>query len=306
MDLINSTTRQIDLSFLGRPRVIATGVIHTPSGVLLVDPGPASCLPRLLGELADAGIQGHDVTGLLLTHIHLDHAGATGTLVRQYPHLRVYVHERGAPHVIDPSKLLASAGRLYGAEMEPLWGEFAAVPSANVRVLEGGERLEFNGYLIDVAATPGHASHHVSYHDLATGILFAGDTGGIRIGGHAYVLPPTPPPDIDFDLWRASLAQYRRWQPTGVFVTHFGFHADAEAHLSMLAAELEAWERVSRELVALEAPAERSRRFAEGVVARIEERLGPAAAEAYQAAVPLDHCWMGLQRYWEKKNREQG
>jgi glyoxylase-like metal-dependent hydrolase (beta-lactamase superfamily II) len=303
MDLINSTTRQLDLSFLGRPHVIATGVVQTPAGVLLVDPGPASCLPTLRAELAAAGIGPKDLAGLLLTHIHLDHAGATGVLVREFPHLTAYVHERGAAHLVDPSKLLASATRLYGADMDRLWGEFAAVPADRVRPLAGGERLDFNGYPIEVAYTPGHASHHVSYHDEATGILYAGDTGGIRIAGQAYVLPPTPPPDIDFDLWRASLAQFRRWAPTGVFVTHFGFSADAEAHLEMLAEELDAWERVSRDLIDLEAPDARSRRFAEGVIARITDRVGPDAAAAYQAAVPLDHCWAGLQRYWEKKSR---
>lgn len=303
MDTINSTTCQLDLSFLGRPRVIATGVITTPSGVLLVDPGPASCLPTLRAELRAAGIQASDLAGLLLTHIHLDHAGAAGSLVREHPHLSVFVHERGAVHLIDPTKLLASATRLYGADMDRLWGEFAAVPSTNVRSLSGGERLDFNGYPIEVAYTPGHASHHVSYLDAATGIVFAGDTGGIRMAGQAYVLPPTPPPDIDFELWRASLAQFRRWRPTGVFVTHFGFHADADGHLSMLADELDVWERVSRDLCDLETPDNRPRRFAEGVLARIGERLGPGAAAAYQSAVPLEHCWMGLQRHWDKKNR---
>ena len=131
----------IDLQFLGRPRAIATGVIDTPAGVLLVDPGPATCVATLEAALADAGIKGSDLRGLLLTHIHLDHAGATGTLVARHPQLTVYVHERGAPHLIDPSKLLASAQRLYGADMDRLWGEFALVPADRVRVLVDGEKL---------------------------------------------------------------------------------------------------------------------------------------------------------------------
>ncbi|MCX6551718.1 MAG: MBL fold metallo-hydrolase, partial [Acidobacteria bacterium] len=239
----------IDLMFLGRPRKIATGVVATPAGVLLVDPGPASCLGRLEQALADMGIGPPDLHGLLLTHIHLDHAGATGTLVRRYPHLKVFVHERGAPHLVDPSKLLASAQRLYGADMDRLWGEFAVVPAGNVYVPKDGEVLSFGGAAIDVASTRGHASHHLCYHDRRSGTVFAGDTGGIRVGESPYVLPPTPPPDIDLPAWRESLARLRAWQPAAVFVTHFGLFRDAAVHLDALAQELEAVGRLTHDLM---------------------------------------------------------
>ncbi len=301
MQTLNRMTRVIDLEFLGQREVIATAVIDTPEGVLLVDPGPGSCLAHLRQELDAAGIGIGDVRGVLVTHIHLDHAGATGTIVREYPRVTVYVHERGAPHLIDPAKLIASATRLYGAEMDRLWGEFAPVPETRVVALRGGEALPFHGHVIDVLAAPGHASHHVAYHDTATGILYAGDTGGIRIGERPYVLPPTPPPDIDVEAWLHSIEQFRLRQPSGVFVTHFGLHTDAAAHLTMLTDELNAWHRVSRELMDTEDEAVRVTRFVDGVMARIAERIGADAAGAYGAAVPLDHCWQGLERYWKKR-----
>ena len=301
MHTLNPTTRLLDLVFQGRREVIATAVIDTPDGVLLVDPGPESCLPVVRQELAAAGIGPHDLRGILATHIHLDHAGASGSIVREWPNVTVYVHERGAPHLIDPSRLLASATRLYGADMDRLWGEFAPVPEARVVALEGGETLSFGGHPIEVAYSPGHASHHVAYHDTVTGIVYAGDTAGIRVGQLPYVLPPTPPPDIDLQAWRGSIEQFRRWQPSGVFVTHFGLHLDADAHLNMLADEVDVWERVSRDLIDIDEEAARMPRFVDGVLARIVARIGEDAAQAYQSAVPLDHCWMGLERYWKKR-----
>ena len=292
----------IDLQFLGRPRAIATGVIDTPAGVLLVDPGPTTCLATLEGALAAGGIRPGDLHGLLLTHIHLDHAGATGTLVRRHPHLTVYVHERGAPHLIDPAKLLASAQRLYGDDMDRLWGEFAVVPAGRVRVLVDGETLTFGGVPIEVAYTRGHASHHACFFDARTGTAYAGDTGGIRVGPSPYVLPPTPPPDIDIPLWLASLDRLAAWQPSGVFVTHFGWHGDAAGHFAALRRELGAWDAMTADLMTGETDAGRRKAlFIERVRAGIAARVTGAEAEAYREAMSLDDCWAGLARYWEKK-----
>lgn len=302
MDTLNDTTRSIDLQFLGRSGVIATGVLDTADGLLLVDPGPSTCLGTLQAELRAAGIGGRDLHGLLITHIHLDHAGASGSLLRLYPHLTVYVHERGAPHMADPSKLVSSAERLYGADMDRLWGEIAAVPGDRIRALQGGESLAFGPRRIRIAYTPGHASHHVSYFDAGTGIAFTGDTAGIRVGTLPYVLPPTPPPDIDLDAWQGSLDVIRGWRPSGLFVTHFGLKTDVDAHLGMLAAELEAWGHISAGILdrALIGD-ERGRAFVTAVHERIRERVGDASSEAYAAAVPFEHCWMGLDRYWQKR-----
>ena len=205
----------IDVQFLGVPNIIATAVLHGPGGVALVDPGPSSTLPTLRAELERGGIQMPDVCALVLTHIHLDHAGAAGTLVREQPHLRVYVHEKGAPHMIDPGKLVASATRLWGADMDRLWGEVRAVPSDAVVALAGGERVDAAGRTLAVAYTPGHASHHVSYYDRDSGVAFVGDTAGIRRGQNGFVLPPTPPPDIDLEAWRDSLKTIDRWRAEG-------------------------------------------------------------------------------------------
>ena len=223
----------IDLRFLGRPHAIAAALVQGSGGVALIDPGPTTCLGTLEAEMARRGARLADLTHILLTHIHLDHAAATGTIVRAHPHVRVLVHEVGAPHMTDPARLIASATRLYGDDMERLWGEFAPVPAANVDVLTGGEHLEIAGRTFEVAYTPGHASHHVSYFDRSSGVAFVGDTAGMSIDG-GYVLPPTPPPDIDLDLWRGSIAAIDAWSPGTLFLTHFGPVVRVATHLQTL------------------------------------------------------------------------
>lgn len=302
MDQLTPRIRLVDLEFLGRPHVIATAVMDTPAGIVLIDPGPSSCLDRLDAELARAGIASRDLHAVLLTHIHLDHAGASGLLVRAHPHLRVFVSERGVPHVVDPSKLVASATRIYGDDMHRLWGEIVPVPAANVTSLAGGECLSFGARRVDVAYSPGHAWHHVSYFDRDTGIAFAGDTGGIRVGDTPYVLPPTPPPDVDLAAWRVTIDRLRAWQPTGVFITHFGLKRDAPAHLDWLVEEIEYWERLAADLLDSEPDeAEQARRFTDDVLRRLTERAGADGAVEYRVVAPLQDCWVGLSRYQRKK-----
>jgi len=190
--------RVIDVMHLGRPHVIGCWEVD---GVL-VDPGPESSLRTVLDALGD-----EQPRAVLLTHIHLDHAAATGALVRRWPDLEVYVHERGAPHLIDPSKLLASAERLYGDDMQRLWGEILPVPEANVRALGGGETV----LGMRVAYTPGHASHHVCYLQEESGTAFVGDVAACRIPPSQLVMPPTPPPDIDVPTWEGSLDVIAGW-----------------------------------------------------------------------------------------------
>ena len=162
-----------------------------------------------------------DVTALLITHIHLDHSGSAGTLVRENPNLRVLVHANGAAHLVDPGRLLASATRLYGDEMDRLWGEVAPVPAQALVVLKGGERIEEGGRSLEVAYTPGHASHHVSYFAPDAGIAFVGDTAGVKVAPEGDVLPPTPPPDVDLEAWDDSLARIERWRPESLFLDPF-------------------------------------------------------------------------------------
>ena len=293
----------VDLNFLGRTHAIATAVIRGGGGTALVDPGPTSCLATLEEGLHAHGIHLADVTDLLLTHIHLDHAGATGTIVRRHPHVRVFVHERGATHMVDPQKLLDSATRLYGADMDRLWGEFLAVPEANVRRLQGGERIEVAGRTFDVAYTAGHASHHVSYYDAGSGVAFVGDTAGIRIDG-GYIVPPTPPPDIDIEAWAASAARIEAWQPKTLFLTHFGPSAlPPAAHMRTLLEHLDTSSRLARDTLSLPGTDDdRRRTFAEHIKRELRRQMTETQMASYGVAAPFEMLWDGLARYWRKRS----
>jgi glyoxylase-like metal-dependent hydrolase (beta-lactamase superfamily II) len=270
---------QIDLMHLGNDRVIAA---YELDGVV-VDPGPASCLDALLEGL------GGEPRALLLTHVHLDHAGATGVLVRRFPRLRVYVHDVGAPHLIEPGRLLTSARRLYGPDMDRLWGEVAPVPADNVVALGGGEVVE--GF--EVAYTPGHASHHVVYLHADTGDAYVGDVAGVRIPPGELTLMPTPPPDIDLEAWRRSLDLVMAWRPSALCLTHFG-RVEAVG------------EQLDRAAEALQTAGERSRggdreAFLRALDAELARSADPAAAERFRQAAPLEQMWLGLERYWRKR-----
>jgi glyoxylase-like metal-dependent hydrolase (beta-lactamase superfamily II) len=269
--------RLIDVRHLGRERVIGCWEVD---GVL-IDPGPTSSMDNLIEAL-----DGEQPRALLLTHIHLDHAGAAGSLVRRWPELPVYVHERGARHLADPTKLLASAERLYGDQMERLWGEVARVPEANLNPLRGGE--EVLGFR--VAYTPGHASHHVSYLHPPSGRAFVGDTAAVRIPPSDWVLPPTPPPDIDLELWEDSIDQILDWEPDSLGLTHFGEVDSPEAHLEVVRDRLREHGELARELSAEE--------FESRLRERAAEEADPETVKAMLQAVPPEQQWAGLDRYW--------
>ena len=260
---------------LGRAKVIGAWRV----GEVLIDPGPSSCLGELLGTL-----EREPPRVLALTHIHLDHAGATGSLLARFPDAEVWVHERGARHLVDPSKLLRSATRLYGADMERLWGEVLPVPSERVRALSGGETMgEFR-----VAYTPGHASHHVSYLHEPSGRAFTGDVTGVRIDG-ACMLAPTPPPDIDVRAWRASLELIEAWRPSSLAVTHFGAYDDVEGHLAALREQLECQQELAEKLD--------ERAFVAAIRARVKSSSTLETAAAYEQAMPPEQSFQGLARY---------
>lgn len=291
-----------DLQFQGLPRIIATAVLQGPDGVALVDPGPASALPVLRRHLAAIGASLADVTTVLLTHIHLDHAGVAGTLVRENPRLRVMVHSVGAPHLVDPSKLLASAGRLYGDQMERLWGDVLPVPASALTALAGGETILAGGRPWLVAATPGHASHHVSYFSPETGIAFVGDTAGVQVLPGSFVLPPTPPPDIDVPLWMKSLDLIEQWRPATLFLTHFGPTHTPAAHLAELRDHLQLVERLTRDAMAqTDDDDAREAWFIEQIRKVMSRRMGETDVQAYQVAGRFDLNWRGMRRYVSKR-----
>ena len=268
----------IDGMHLGRDRVIAA---YELDGVI-VDPGPSTCMDALL-----AGLES-EPRALLLTHIHLDHAGASGSLVRRFPGLRVYVHERGAPHLVDPGKLLESAGRLYGDDMERLWGEVLPVPEENIVELSGGEEAEG----LEVAYVPGHASHHVAYFDRRSGDAYVGDVAGVRVSPEGPTVAPTPPPDIELEDWGASLETIAAWGPARLCMTHFGWADDPPAQLERLGKALRRDAELARE-------GDRERFLAE-----VERELGafdPDMADRLRQAAPPDQRWLGLERYWRKR-----
>jgi len=302
MQVLGQQLRYADGKFRGTSGVIATAVLEGPSGVALIDPGPTSDLAALEADLASGGLSLDDVEALLLTHIHLDHAGAAGTIVRRRPGCRVYVHERGARHMASPEKLIASATLIYGDQMGPLWGEFAAVPEANLHVLRGGEQIQAAGHELDVAYTPGHAQHHVSYFHRASRIAFVGDTGGCRTAVMRTVMPPTPPPDVDVAAWHASVARILEWRPEALFLTHFGPVTAVAAHLGELLDRLEVMQQLARRLIADPGLAEEERqtRFVEDLRRTFRQQLSEVELRRLELGVPFAMCWGGLARALRK------
>jgi glyoxylase-like metal-dependent hydrolase (beta-lactamase superfamily II) len=271
----------IDLHFLGHRRAIGVYLVETADGTALFDCGPATTVERLCQGLRERGLALTDVRHLFLSHIHLDHAGAAGTIVREHPGLTVWVSAVGAPHLSDPSRLEASARRLYGSTFDALWGELAPVPEANVRIAEG-DVLGWEAF-----PAPGHASHHVCY--LRDGTLLAGDACGVRIQPSEYVLPVAPPPDVDVEAWHATIAEIGGRAPDRLALVHFGVATDVAGHLERLRAELDRWAALVGNGM-----------DAESFVAEVRPAAGPDAP-LYDAIAPYDQSWKGLSRYWAKR-----
>jgi glyoxylase-like metal-dependent hydrolase (beta-lactamase superfamily II) len=292
----------VDLHFQGEPRVIATAVLHGPAGVALIDPGPTSSLPVLRETLKRGGIGIADLDALLLTHIHLDHAGGCGVLLRENPKLKVFVHVKGAPHMVNPEKLLTSASRLYGDAMDRLWGDVLPVPESALKVLQGGERIEAGGRSLHVEYTPGHASHHVSYFSPDARVAFVGDTAGVKVVADGAVWPPTPPPDIDLEAWSESLLRIEGFGGETIFLTHFGPVSPVGPHLSALRENLATASRLARESLARDGTdEEREAWFIERCRGALQHTMTGNNARLYEAAGRFDLSWRGLARYWRKR-----
>lgn len=289
----------LDLRFLGFPRAIASFLLIGPGGPVLVESGPATTVDQLEAALAEHGYRLEDVAHLLVTHIHLDHAGAAGHLARRGA--TVYVHHRGAAHLIDPSRLLASAARIYADQMDHLWGTTLAVPAEQVVELEDGQVIEVAGLHLTAVDTPGHAGHHHSY--LLGDTLFTGDVAGVRLPGQRHLSVPAPPPEFDLELWRGSLGRIRELAPTRICPTHFGCFEDVDDHLDRLEELLEASAEFVRRR--MEQGTERDslvRDYLEWTEQRARaEGTDEATWQAYCKANPLAMSVDGLMRYWRKR-----
>ena len=282
----------IDVRQKGRERVIGAWDL----GGAIVDPGPESRMETLLEGLTQ------EPRALLLTHIHLDHAGAAGALVERFPRLEVWVHAKGAPHLIDPAKLLASAERIYGEEMAPLWGRVLPVPSGNVRVLEGGERIEIAEREFEVEYTPGHASHHIVYFDQSDGTAYVGDLAGVRIPPSELVQPPTPPPDIDVPAWVRSIELVAERAPRCLALTHFGSVEDPVPHLERTKKALHEQADLARRMLTEYGDTDEAGHAFVAEVSRLAEKRSDAqTAAGLEVGSPIEQRWLGLRRYWQKQ-----
>ncbi len=270
--------RTIDLHHLGQSKSMSAHLM----GDVIVDPGCEQTIERVVEAL-----DGATPRAILLTHIHFDHAGGTGALVERYPDVEVWVHERGAHHLIDPTRLVASARKVFGDYFDLLWGKVVPVPEASIRVLHGGE----SEGPWEVAYTPGHAQHHVSYLHRPSGVAFTGDVGGIRIDGGP-ALPPTPPPDIDIAAWHRSVDAIAAWEPRSLAFMHFGQADDVDVHLATIHESLDLFAEAAR--------VSDAEGMAEWVRAWVLERAGEEGLPTYYAAGPFEGLWSGLGRYWKK------
>lgn len=293
----------IDLGFLGTDKVIAAYLIESGNELTLIETGPTTTLPNLKSGIAHAGYNFGDITRIVVTHIHLDHSGAAGVILKDHPAIRVAVHPVGAPHLIDPERLLRSASRIYGDDMERLWGEIVGVPEGQVDSMHDGESLQVGNRTFTVAFTPGHASHHVVVFDEQSGTLFTGDTGGVRIPGSDYVAAPIPPPELDPPAWEASIARMRAFGARQLALTHFGIYDDVDAHLDHMVPRI-------RELIALGEAAGPEIADTTAMAARFDafqrHKLGDEATETMMKRLNLANpdrlAAMGMERYLRKKN----
>ncbi|HVX29618.1 MAG TPA: MBL fold metallo-hydrolase [Nitrolancea sp.] len=313
--MTNSVVRQlepgifiIDHHFQGVPGVIASYLLAGDNDLTLVETGATPTVETLLEGVRAAGFDPEAITQLAVTHIHLDHAGSAGVLMRRLPRARLLVHPFGAPHMVDPTKLLASATRIYGDRMEELWGEVAPVPADRVDILEDGARFNAGGRELAALHTPGHAMHHIAYHDLATNAVFTGDVAAVRLDSAPYVRPPTVPPELDLILWRGSVQRLRALNPSRFYLTHFGGFDDIDWHLDDLLCRLFFWSGWTD--VRLEAESDTT------VVTEQLRQLGDAEIVAacgddclvhpYEVATSYQMTVDGIARYLRKRRGQEG
>jgi glyoxylase-like metal-dependent hydrolase (beta-lactamase superfamily II) len=299
-----TTISILDTNWMGRPHSIGAALLESNGRRAIVDPGPEITLPAIREQLAAHGTSVAELDALLITHIHLDHSGGAGALVKENPQLAVYVHSTGAPHMADPSKLVASATRLWGDGLEELFGRTLPVPKENLRTLEGGETLSVGSGKIAVEYTPGHANHHVCYFDESNSVAFVGDTAGIHIDNGPFILPATPPPDIDLEIWDKSFATILGRKPGRLFLTHYGYSENPTHDLSGFRERLHRWSELAGELLRA-SPDDMAAQaaFVSRCRSEMENAIGSIEAEHHAFTGGLDLSFLGLARYLKKKEK---
>ena len=304
---ISPGTWQISLPFLGEQEIIGSYLLAGENELAIIDPGPGSMLESLLGAIREVGFDPQEVTHIIATHVHLDHAGVTGSLARLLPRAQVYVHSKGAPHLIDTTKVVASASRIYGERMKMLWGDIEPTPAERVHVLEGGDILKVAGRRLEVHYTPGHAVHHIVFFDAHSGELFAGDVAGVRLPGVDYVRPPTPPPDLDLEDWTASIDLVKSLRPDVLYIAHYGAVRDITPHFGRLREKLYAWGDFVLNAM-------RNGKDEAEIIALLIEKTQPElqriardphAIQRYEIATNYPMTVQGYMRYWRKKHPER-
>jgi glyoxylase-like metal-dependent hydrolase (beta-lactamase superfamily II) len=304
---LRSGVWQISLPFLGEPGIVGSYLLNGGDEIALIDPGPGSMLEDQLAAIRESGLDPAQVTHLILTHIHLDHAGMTGSLLRYMPKATVYVHSKGAPHLLDTSKVVASAQRIYGDRMQELWGAIEPVPHERLKVIEDGDILNIAGRRLEVHYTPGHAVHHVIFFDVHSGELFAGDTAGVRLQDVDYVRPPTPPPDLDIEAWSASIDKIKKLRPDVLYIAHFGPTKNVTSHLERLREKLYSWGDFV--LVAMR-DGKNEAEIIEMLIKQTQPELQRATSDAeaiarYEIATNYAMTVQGYMRYWRKKHPDR-
>ena len=304
---LNSVTWQISLPFLGEEGIIGSYLLAGGNELAIIDPGPGSMIEPLLDAIRQAGFDPQDVTHLLATHVHLDHAGSVGSLVKHMPKAKVYAHSKGVPHLLDTTKVVASATRIYGDRMQQLWGEIESTPADRLQSMEGGDTLNVAGRRLEVHYTPGHAVHHVVFFDAHSGDLFAGDTAGVRLQGVDYVRPPTPPPDIDIEAWTESMDTIKKLSPDVLYLGHFGATHNATQHLERLREQLISWGNYVLEAMR---NGKEEQEILALLIAQTEPELqhvtdDPNALKRYEIATNYAMTVQGYMRYWRKKHPER-
>ena len=291
----------IDLGFQNRKEVVGAYLLASDNELALIETGPGSTVEHLRRAMKRIGFGFHDLTRILLTHIHLDHAGAAGLIARENPRVVVHVHPFGAPHLIDPTKLIASATRIYGDQMGPLWGDFAPIPANQVVAFDDEQSLHVAGRSLRVYFTPGHAWHHVAFWDPSTATIFTGDVAGIRMPGHTYVCAPTPPPDLDPGAWANSVARMEALGARRLCLTHFGPVHDPGYHLDRVMPEVNTFISVGVELFERGADQDRVRQALTDRMASDLDSRDPEVLANYEMATPAYMAAMGIERYFRKR-----